>query len=374
MKILMIGPVYPYKGGIAHYTGLMCQALSKTHDVYMMSYKMQYPRLLHKKEQKDYDNSTFKIDQTDYQINTANPINWICTVKKIKKWNPDLIIVQWWHPYFAPCYRSICSGLKHYPIVFLCHNIFPHERFVLDRWLTKIVLNCGTSFIVHSGQEEKDLLSIRPDARVIRTVHPSYNAFKIQDMPREQGRELLSISEKDKVILFFGFVRKYKGLNYLIEALPEVCQELSNVKVLIVGEFDNDKDQYVDLIKKLDVTGYIQIYDGYIPDKEVEKFFAASDVVVLPYESATQSGIVQISYGFEKPVIATAVGGLPEVVIDNKTGYIVPPCDHHALAGKIIEFFKKNTAEQFQEGIQQEAYKYSWDRMVEAVEHISQNS
>lgn len=280
-----------------------------------------------------------------------------------------MVIFQWWHPYFAPCY-CILSGLirKSTKILFMCHNVFPHERFPMDRFLTKTVLKRGDHFIVHSSLDEEDLKSIKPSADVRRTVLPTFNTFKQQDMTREQAREILDIPEDRKILLFFGFVREYKGLKYLIDAMPEIKEKVSNVRLFVVGDFAGDKDEYIKLIEDKGVSDDISIFDGYIPDKEVEKFFAASDLVVLPYVSATQSGIVQIAYNFEKPVVATNVGGLPEVVRDGKTGFVVEPCDPHALAVKVGEFFELDKAEEFREGIISESEKYSWDRMVEIVD------
>jgi glycosyltransferase involved in cell wall biosynthesis len=232
------------------------------------------------------------------------------------------------------------------------------------------VLKNGDYYIVQSAMDEEDLLSIRPEAICRKTVMPSFNAFKLQNLTREEGRKLLRIEPNTKVLLFFGFVREYKGLKHLLRAMPKVISKLGGVKLLVVGDFANDKQDYLDIIAELQIENCIEIYDGYIPDKEVEKFFAASDVVVLPYESATQSGIVQIAYGFEKPVVATDVGGLPEVVIDGKTGYVVPPKNSEKLAEKIVEFYQEDKAEDFKEGIRQEAYKYSWDRMRETIEEM----
>lgn len=369
MKIALIGPVYPYKGGISHYTGLLYRALIKEHDVRLISYKMQYPKILFKKEQRDYSNDMFKIDETEFLINTANPFNWIGVASKINKMKPDMLIVQWWHPYFAPCYR-ILSGLisKKTKILFVCHNVFPHERFPMDRFLTRMVLKRGDYFVVHSSLDEEDLKSIKSTANVRKTVLPTFNSFKQQDMSKEKAREILDISSDQKILLFFGFVREYKGLKYLIEAMPEIREKVQNVKLFVVGDFAGDKDEYMKLIGEKGVAEDISIFDGYIPDKEVEKFFAASDLVVLPYVSATQSGIVQIAYNFEKPVVATNVGGLPEVVKDGKTGYVVEPCDPHALAVKIAEFFDLNKGEEFSDGIIAESEKYSWDRMVEIID------
>lgn len=369
-KIVMIGPVYPYKGGISHYTSLMYQSLSQEHDVYMLSYKLQYPRFLFKKEQKDYANDSFKIENTDFYINTANPINWIYTAKRIRALCPDLVIFQWWHPYFSPCYWTICRLLGKIKILFMCHNVFPHERFPMDRFLTKMTLSHGDFFIVQSVQDENDLISIKKDAVYRKTVHPTYNIFKLYGLSKAEGRALLKLPDKEKVLLFFGFIREYKGLKYLIRALPKVMNSLENIKLLIVGEFNGDKEIYMDLISKCQVENHVEVYDQYIPDIEVEKYFAASDLVVLPYESSTQSGIVQIAYGFEKPVIATDVGGLPEVVIHEKTGYIVKPMDSEQLADKIICFYRENKEKDFQKEIRRESYKYSWDRMRETVDDL----
>lgn len=370
MKIVLIGPVYPYKGGISHYTGLMYKALSKKNDVQMLSYKMQYPKILFKREQRDYANDIFKIDNTDFYINTANPLNWVATAKKIRSQKPDLVIFQWWHPYFAPCYWSICKLLGKIKILFLCHNVFPHERFPMDRFLTKMVLKHGDMFIVQSKMDERDLLTVKKDAVHKLTPHPTYNAFKMQNLTKKQARAMLHIGEEEKMLLFFGFVREYKGLKHLINAMPDILSRTDNVKLLIVGDFGADREQYIKLIEDNGICENIEIVEGYVPDKEVEKYFAACDLVTLPYESATQSGIVQIAYGFEKPVVVTNVGGLPDVVLNEKTGYVVEPCNPQALAEAVCKYFSENKEEEFAKNVRGEAYKYSWDRMVEVIEHL----
>lgn len=368
-NIVMIGPVYPYKGGISHYTGLMYKALSAKYNVKMISYKLQYPKFLFKKEQKDFSNDAFKIEDVDYLINTMNPINCISAALKIKKMNPDMVVFQWWHPYFAPCYWLMEKVLgKKIKKLFLCHNVFPHERFPMDRFLSKLVLKSGDYFITQSGMDAKDLMSIKKDVDYRQTVHPTYNAFKLKDMSKEEARDILEIGEDEKILLFFGFVREYKGLKHIINALPSIIEKVENVKLYIVGDFDGDKERYLELIEKNNVQENIRIFDGYIPDDEVEKFFMASNLVVLPYESATQSGIVQIAYGFGKPVVVTNVGGLPEVVEDGKTGYVVEVNDEEALAQSIVRFFVEDKEDDFKENVNKNAYKYSWERLVEVVE------
>lgn len=374
-KIILIGPVYPYRGGISHYTGLMYRELSKKHDVEMISYKMQYPKVLFKKEQRDYENDSFKIDETNFMIHTANPFNIIRTANYIKRKKPDMVIIQWWHPYFAPCYYLLAKFMGKQNLTFVCHNVFPHERFPLDKKLTRLTLRNGKHFIVHAKEEEAELKQIMPNPDCQVTPHPSYNAFCFEHMTKAQARERLGLDFNEKVLLFFGFVRPYKGLKHLLNAMPKIKECLGNVKLLIVGEFGSaeDKGDYVGQIKDLaasnpDLEDSIVIYDGYTPDREVEKYFAACDMVVLPYESATQSGIVQIAYGFERPVVVTNVGGLPDVVSDGRTGYVVPPQNAEALAEAIVRYFAENKEAEFSENIAAEAYRFSWERMGEVVE------
>ncbi len=370
-RIVMIGPVYPYKGGISHYTGLMYRALSKKYRVRMISYKMQYPKLLFKKEQKDYGNKAFEIKNTKYLINTADPFSCIFVALKIKRMKPDLVIFQWWHPYFAPCYWIMEKILgKNIKKMFLCHNVFPHERFPMDKILTRMVLKQGDYFITQSGMDSQDLLSIKNNANYIQTVLPTFNAFKMKDMSKGEARDILNILSSEKMLLFFGFVREYKGLKHIINALPAVTKEIPDARLYIVGDFGGDKERYVELIKAKKVEKSVRIFDGYIPDDEVEKFFAACDLVVLPYESATQSAIVQMAYGFLKPVIVTNVGGLPEVVEDGKTGYVVEAFNDEQFGKAVIRFFKEDKAAEFEENVKKEENKYSWERLVEIVARL----
>ena len=368
----MVGPVYPYKGGIAHYMGMMCKTFAKKHEVIALSYKMQYPKFMYKKEQKDYESDTFKVDGTNYCINTANPFNWVHVAKKINKLSPDLVVFQWWHPYFAPCYRVLTGILKKkgIPVLFVCHNVFPHERFPLDRLLTKMTLKQGSRYIVQSAQDQQDLLQTIPDAVFTRTPHPTYNMFKLRGISRAQAREELGISEKEKMLLFFGFVREYKGLKYLLLAMRQILEAFPEVRLYVVGDFGKDKEDYLALIRQEKLEAHVRIRDGYVPDAEVEPYFAGCDLVVLPYVSATQSGIVQIAYGFGKPVVVTRVGGLPEVVQDGETGYVVEPQQPEAIADAVNCFFRENKAADFAVHIDREKQKYSWEVMADRITEL----
>lgn len=369
-KIVMIGPVYPYKGGISHYTGLMYRELAKSYDVEMISYKMQYPRFLFHKEQRDYSNDSFRIEGAAYLLHTANPFNIIRTARYIRRQKPDMVVIQWWHPYFAPCYYLLLRSMGRQNVTFVCHNVFPHERFPMDRFLTRLALTHGSHYIVHAREEAGELEKIRKKPDYVVTPHPTYNAFRFEGMSKAQARERLQITSEERVILFFGYVREYKGLRYLLHAMPAICREDGKIRLWIVGEFGADREDYGKLIRELGIEDRIRVVDSYTPDREVEQYFAAADVVALPYTSATQSGIVQIAYGFTRPVIVTNVGGLPDVVEDGRTGYVIQPESPEAIAEAALRFFREEQAQPMEKNIGEEAYRFSWERMGEVMERF----
>lgn len=369
-RIVVIGPVYPYKGGISHYTSLLSKSLSKSFEVITVSYSMQYPKLLFRKPQKDYDNKSFEVPETKFWINTANPFNIIASARKIKSLKPDLIVCQWWHPYFAPCYQILFNALKGIKRIFICHNVLPHERFPFDSFLVKGTLKKADGCIVHSSLDEADLRALLPDKKINKHVHPTYNVFKMKNISREDARKELAIEQNEKVMLFFGFVRKYKGLKHLLNAMPDVIQTYPDVKLYVVGDFGPDKSEYIDMISEKKLENNIVIKDGYVPDEEVEKYFAMADICVCPYESATQSGIVQIAFGFDMPVLVTNVGGLPEVVTNNKTGYVVEAERSDEIASALLDFYGNNRYQEFSNNVKNESDRFSWDRMSECIENL----
>ncbi len=385
-RLVLVGPVYPYKGGISHYTGLLYRALSKKYEVRLVSYKLQYPKLLFRKEQKDPSNDTFKAEGAEFLINTANPFNILKVAKDIIEKAPDCVIIQWWHPYFSPCYYILESRLKKAGIRILitCHNVFPHERFILDRFLTKLALKPADAYVLHSKKEAEELLTIKSGAEYRINPHPTYEAFNFSGLSKKEARELLKIEKTEKIALFFGFVREYKGLRTLIGAIGRLkagsSPALEDFTLYVVGDFggEENKASYMKLIEEKEISSLVSIVDGYVPDKEIERYFSASDVVIVPYESAPQSGIVQIAYGFRKPVIATTVGGLPDVVEDKVTGILIPPLDEESLARSIELYFSEidydpdsclETAleKTWSENIREREYRFSWDRMTETI-------
>lgn len=370
MKIIMIGPVYPFKTGVSHYTGLLFNSLKRLHNVKIFSYKMQYPKFLYKKNQYDYEDISVKVEPVIYCINTANPLNWIQIASKINKSDPDLVIFQWLHPYFAPCFWTISKLIKRANVLFICHNVFPHERFPLDRSLTRITLGTGDFFITHSLSDADDLCCILTNPIYKVAVLPTFNFFKVKNITYSEARESLSINNDKKVLLFFGLIRPYKGLQHLLNAMKYLTDRDQNYYLIIAGDFGESKESYMNLIQKNDIYDNVEIHAGHLSASEVEPFFAACDLVVLPYESATQSAVIQVAYAFEKPVIATDVGGLPDVVLDGKTGYLVEPKNPEQLAEKIIIYFEEHKKIQFSAYISKEAERYSWERMVESIEKL----
>lgn len=371
-RIVLIGPVYPYKTGLSYYVSLLYNKLKESADVKLYSYSMQYPKLLYKRPQKDYADDTIKVDEAEYVLNSANPISWVKLAGRINSDKPELVIFQWLHPYFAPCYWSITKLLRNTKVLYICHNAIPHERFICDKFLTKITLRQADYIIVHSESDGEILKAMLPKAVIRVNPHPAYNFFKIKNMTKRRAREILSIGADAKVLLFFGLVREYKGLKHLLNAMPEIVKRFPNIKLLIAGDFGGSRTQYDEMISALHVQKYVDVYAGHIPIPEVEKFFAACDMVVLPYESATQSGVVQVAYGFHKPVLATNVGGLPDVIEHMKTGYVVEPQNPAALSEAITDYFMNDRVNEFAAHIAETAYRFSWDRMKETIEALQQ--
>lgn len=374
MNICLIGPSYPFRGGISHHTTLLYRYLRASHEVQFFSFKRQYPEWLFPGKT-DIDPSTLPIQEegTNRIIDSMNPVTWLQVAGKIIKSQPDLLIIPWWVSFWAPQFYSISLLVKLFSktrILFLCHNIVEHESKWIDKWLTRIVLRNGDFYIVHSTEDQQSLLSMFPNAKVIKSFHPTYDVFNSENFDPNMIRKKYGI--EGNIILFFGFVREYKGLKYLIKALPEIISK-TDVTLLIVGEFWKNKNEYLDLINILGIENKIIIIDEYIPNEEVGFYFSASDLVVQPYVSATGSGIIQIAFGFNKPVVATRVGCLPEVVKDGETGYLVSPKSSTEIARAIIKFFQKKQAEEFIENIKKNNYRFSWDRIVDVIEELSKD-
>jgi len=368
LNIVLVGTAYPWRGGIAHYLALLARHLSKRHTVTTVTFSRQYPAFLFPGKTQEEQGSADASVPAAQLIDSMNPFTWISAARTIAAMKPDLLVFKYWLPFFGPCFGTIAGLVRRWTgarVVFICDNVLPHERRIGDIAFTRFAFQFVDLFIVQSHAVEKELKHFRHNANAVFVPHPIYEIFG-GGTSKARARKTLSISQR-RVLLFFGYVRRYKGLDTLLEALAIIRPSL-NVHLLVVGEFYHDEQIYRRQIRDLRIDENVTVVSDYIPNDRVGEYFSAADVVVLPYRSATQSGIVQIAYQFDKPVIATDVGGLAEVVRHGVTGFIVPPEDPPALASAVIDFYKEKHEARFTRAVQKEKKNYSWEAMVKAIE------
>jgi D-inositol-3-phosphate glycosyltransferase len=371
MKILIIGPAHPLRGGIAQFLALLYNALKKRgHDVLFHRFIRQYPKFLFPgKTQDDESKSPVEVDSKPL-FDPLNPFNWFVEGARIAGEKPNLIILKWWMPFFGPSYFAVLLITKllcRTKVLLIVDNAIPHEKRPGDMLFTKLVFSLTDYFVVMSESVRDDLIKLKPDAKFILTPHPLYDVFG-EPKDKDEAKRALGVS--GPVILFFGFIREYKGLHVLLDAMPKTVKDVP-LTLVVAGEFYEDKDSYTEQIDRLQLKGSVKVLDRFIPNEAVGDYFSAADVLVLPYRSATQSGITQIAFAFDLPVIATHVGGLPEVVTDGETGFLVPPDDPEALADAVIRYFQTDCLKKFSENVRRERGRFSWEAFTEAVERIS---
>jgi glycosyltransferase involved in cell wall biosynthesis len=371
MRIVLIGPSYPFRGGISHYTTLLYRHLRRRHDVLFLSLVRQYPRWLYP-GQSDQDTSEFPIreDGAERVLDPSNPLTWLRAIRRARQFRPDLIILPWWVAFWAPSYGTIVPLAKvgtAAKVIYLCHNVTPHEHQRYDKWLARWALRHGDGYIVHSRQDEQNLFRLFPTARVRRTVHPTYDVFNRYDITMAEARNRLGAT--GDTLLFFGFVRPYKGLGHLIDAMPHILAE-RDVDLWIVGEFWQNAEMYLSQIRSLGIEAKVHVQNEYVSNERVGVYFSAADAVVLPYISGTGSGIAQIAFGYERPIVATSVGDLPEIVEPGETGYIVPPGDPIALAQAALAIYDKPAAA-WQANIRARRGRFSWDNLAQCIDELA---
>ncbi len=379
MTFFLMGPYYPLRGGIAQYLALLGKKLEeKGHRVKVLAFRKQFPQFLFPGQTQIETSSDFIRLESEALFVPWNPLSWWRTFQAAKQGKPAALIFKYWMPFFAPGYAAICALIKlssRIRTIYILDNVIPHERLPGDEFLTRLAFRWVDGFIVQSNTVKQDLLNWYPKAarkRIAAVPHPVYDCYPGADLSPAAARKRLGIKSKENILLFFGLVRRYKGLDTLLDALPAVISGLSRqVHLLVAGEFYEPEAEYCQKISDLAIGEWVTIINRYIPNEEVALYFRAADLLVLPYRSATQSGVVQIGYHFGLPVISTRVGGLPEVVREGKTGYLVEPQNPDQLAGAIVRFFQENKAQDFRRAASEESQKYSWGEMVSAIENLS---
>lgn len=356
-KIILVGPAYPYRGGNALFVAHLYEALSKSFDVEVINFTRLYPQLLFPgKRQEDVSKVAIKKHPSTRLIDSINPFSWVKTINYIKSQNPDLIAFIWYQPFFGFSIGTIAKFIKTKfkgRILFITENIISHESMFYDKLLTKYALSSADKFLVLSDVVENGIKKMYPHKKVFRSTLPIYDCYGFDSsLSKIDARKKLGIEENKKVLLFFGYIRPYKGLMNLIEAMSIILKENDDYFLLIVGEFYESKEKYFEKIKEFGITKNVLVVDEFVPNEEVGIYYSAADLVVLPYNSATQSGILNIAYGFRKPVVVTKVGGLPELVDDGKTGFIVEPQNPEALAQGIKKYFYASNFQDFAKNIE----------------------
>lgn len=377
-KIIIVGPAYPYRGGNSLFVSYVFNALSKHFNVKIYNYKLLYPSFLFPgSTQFDESNKAILKAPSIRAVNSINPINWVSAANQIKAEDADLIVFDWWHPFFGPCHFTISQLIKSKyknKILFITENVISHEGNFVDRILTKIGLKNSDRFMCLSEQVENELKELAKGKQIYRTELPVYDCYQAIDDQESSAKQLLGYREEDKVLLFFGYVRTYKGLDILIDAMPKLIEKDNKFKLLVVGEFYDKPDKYLNQIKKFKIEKHVNIINKFVSNEDVHKYYLASDIVVLPYRSATQSGILNVAYGFQKPVLVTNVGGLAEFVDDGKTGVIVDSSQSEKIEEGILKFYELRNTVNFSENIISRANSNAFNNLPEIFKQILKDS
>lgn len=358
MRITLLSTLYPFRGGMAQFNGSVYRELEKNNNIEGITFKRQYPNILFPGKTQyvtDQDVTADPIAAKQW-LDSINPINWWLTARKIKKTKPDLLLVRLWMPFFGPCMGFVAKRMsKNTKVIAMVDNVIPHERRFIDMPFLKYFLKRTDAFVVMTEKVKDDLLKLKPDAKYVLTPHPIYCHFG-KKMDKQDAQKQLKLQPNKKTIMFFGFIRDYKGLDLLLDAFDTLSDEY---QLLIAGEPYGSFDKYQEQIEKNKNKDRIVKHVRYINDNEVSLFFSSADACVLPYKSATQSGITSIAYHFELPMIATNVGGLQEMVKNDITGKIIDKPDVRQIAKGIEEFFSFDQSI-FVENIKKEKEKLSW--------------
>ncbi len=372
-KIVLLGTSWPFRsGGIATFNERLARALvEEGNELIIYTFSLQYPAFLFPgkgqySDQPAPEDLTIKI-----RVNSINPFNWISVGKELCKLAPDMVIVRFWIPLMAPALGTIARLVRrnhHTRVIALADNIIPHERRVGDLWLTKYFVGSVDGFVTLSRKVLIDLKRLRPNAPALYTPHPLYDNFG-KAIHRQEALKILGLDSSFQYLLFFGFIREYKGLDWLLKAFADPRIRNFKVKLLVAGEYYTSSQKYEQLIRENHLENHVVLHTQFISDDLVPAYFSAADLIVQPYKSATQSGVTQVAYHFEKPILVTDVGGLGEIVPNGKVGYSVSP-DPEAITNAILDFLEYHRSAEFIEGIKLEKLRFTWEKMVETIHQL----
>lgn len=375
MKIIILGPAYPYRGGIAAFDERLAhQFLAEGHEVELCTFTLQYPDFLFPgKTQYSTDPAPEKL-KIVRRMNSCNPFNWIKVGRELARKEADMLVVAFWLPFMSPCLGTISRIVRRNHktrVVAVLHNLIPHEARIGDRQFARYLCSSVDAFLALSKSVLQEIDIFNNEKPRLFYPHPLYDHFG-EFVTKAEACKKIGLDESKKYLLFFGLIRDYKGLDWLLEAFAKSdVAKTGNVRLVVAGEFYTDGERYHKLAQTLGIEQDIDWHTEFVPDSEVRYYFCASDLIVQPYKSATQSGVTQIAYHFEKPMLVTAVGGLPETVPHGKVGYSVSP-DIDSIAAALKDFCEKTP--DFSEGIREEKQKYSWQVMCQKLQELCRKS
>lgn len=371
-KNIILGPGYPLRGGISHSNNILCNEFN-IHDIKseIMSFSLQYPNILFPGKTQYEDSALIYKIKVSSVINSIFPVNWLVNVYRILKYKPDYIIVRYWMPFMAPCLGTISYFVRLFSnikIIALIDNVDPHEKRIGDNIFNKYFFNSCHAYVTFSSGVLNDLQKYSGNKPSISIPLPIYNNFG-NIIDKQNAKQQLRLDKSKKYLLFFGLVRKYKGLDLLIESMSLIVKNDPDIVLIVAGEFYEDVKSYEAKIHSLGLNENIIIYNRFIEENEVKYFFCACDIVVQPYKTATQSGITQIAYNFHKPMLVTNVGALAEIVAHNKVGYVVN-CNVHEIKDSIYDFYTNNKEKYFSKNVEKEKEKFNWKNLVTGINNL----
>lgn len=372
MRIAVVGLTHPFRGGISHYTTLLVRALGQRHEATLFALRKQYPGFLFP-GRTQIDESTTQVSAPAHRLLVPwLPWTWLKTGLAIRRYAPDACIFEYWHPFFAPAYGSVARMLPDECMrIWELHNVLPHEPTLATRLLASFGFSSADAFLVHARTEEQRLQQMLPGARVAVVHHASYLELSGKGPSKAEARARLGIDEGERILLFFGYVRAYKGLDVLIEAMTRIHRE-TGARLLVRGEFYEDFAAYQARVRRLGLDAAVDMEDRFVSNEEIPVLLAASDLVVLPYREGTASGVVQLALGAGRPVVVTRVGGVAEAIEEGETGFVAEWPTPDCVADAVARYFATETDRPEMERAARVAaeQRFGWERTVQAIEDL----